>query len=447
MSGSHGLVEGKLPMSRKEIIAPASLPRPRMGYSPVVRAGPFAYVSGQVASDFKTGIPAEAGINPAFPLHGSRIERQTAFIAKNLEAALEAAGSSLANCLFMGVYQTDAAEVHGASRMLQQAFGTAGVPPHTTVVLEELPVPGCTLEIDAIGFVPRNGEQLRRLNPSSLPRPVIAGLDDDPLFQYGVRAGPYVFTAGITATDFSSAVAPAALLDPNFIYYAESGTLQAEYILERLAEILREGGASMADVVKADLYLTDLHDFYRVERVWKRWFPHEPPARVTVPVSHLGVPGLRVAIDLVAFIPEDGQIRRTIHTDAAPTPTTHEPQAVQAGDLLFFSGLMATDYRTGVPARARVDPSFPYFGSGAERQVQYIIDNVDAICAAAGIGREHLVRRRGLYADFSEFFTSFTTWAESFPREPPASTTVRVPGPLLVPGCEFVLDLMGIIPD
>lgn len=432
---------------KKKAIFPDSLPRPRVQYSPLVKAGPLVFISGQVASDFVTGIPPAAKTNHAFPHHGSNIQCQTEFIAQNLKTTLEAGGSSLENCVSMICYQTDACELHGASKAMQHAFGQSGVAPHTTVCLEELPVPGCTLEVDAIGYAPENGESIQLLNPASLPIPVPIGLDGQALFNYGAKAGPYIFTSGITATDYSQGVAPEAFLDPNFVYYGESARLQTEYVLEKLRLILEEGGASLADVVKANVYLTDPTDFYRFEQVWKSHFPNDPPARCTVPVSGLGVPGLRIAVDLVAYVPQDGSSKKTIHTEDAPTPTVHEPQAVQAGPFLFFSAQMATDYQNGLAPAARVDPSFPFFTSAAEQQVRYIVDNIDAICQAAGTTRDQLVRRRGLYTDFTEFFTSFVTWAEEFPDEPPASTTVRLPEPLLVPDCKVAIDLMAIIPD
>ena len=433
---------------KKEAVFPASLPKPVMGYSPVVKAGPLVFVSGQVASDFKTGVPPEARTNARFPHHGSNIEWQTAFIANKLEAALTDAGSSLANCVFLNLYHTHLHELHGASKILQQAFGNTGVSPHASMVLEELPVPGCTLEVDAIGFAPEGGKPLEILNPSSLPRPVPTGLDDRPLYNYGVKAGPFIFTASITATDFDQGVAPTAYLDPNFIYYGEEARLQAEYIFETLQTILKEGGASMQDVVKADVYLTDCRDFYRVEQVWKQYFPTDPPARTTVPVTDLGVPGLRVAINLVAYVPDGGPGKCTIHTDAAPTPLSHEPQAVQAGPFLFLSNQMATDYQTGIPAEARVDHNFPFHTSAAEKQLKYIAKNVEAICQAAGTSREQLIRRRGLYADFGELFTSLITWTSEFTGEvPAASTTVRMASPLLVPECQFAFDIIALVPD
>jgi len=432
---------------KKEAIFPKSMPAPRVAYSPVIKAGQFVYVSGQVPSDFVTGIPPAAKTNAEFPNHGVNIEHQTDYVMKNISTLLEAGGSSLENCLFLILYQDNASELHGTKRVLQDLYGAAGAPPSATILLEELPVPNCNLEVDAIGYVPQPGESIEFLNPASLPKPVPSGLDDRPLFNYGVKAGQYIFTASITATDFEHGVAPEAALDPSFIYYAEIGRLQTEYILDKLKTILAEGGATMADVVKAEVYMTDRDDFFRFEQVWKKYFPTDPPARIIAPVSGLGVPGLRIAVNLVAYLPGDGPPKRTIQTDGAPTPLTHEPQAVQAGNLLFFSGQMATDYKNGLAPEARVDPNFPYYESPAELDVRYVVKNIDAICVAAGTTRNHLVRRRGLYTDFREFFTSFVAWAEEFPEAPPASTTVRLPAPLLVPDCKVVIDLLAIIPD
>ena len=108
---------------KKEAIFPESLPLPRVEYSPAIRAGPFVFISGQVASDFKTGIPPEAAINPIFPNHGLNIERQANYIANNLRTSLEASGSSLEQCVSFTLFHTDPDELHGAGQVLQQAFG------------------------------------------------------------------------------------------------------------------------------------------------------------------------------------------------------------------------------------------------------------------------------------------------------------------------------------
>ena len=431
----------------KEALFPPQLPRPRVAYSPLVKAGPFVFVSGQLASDLTTGTPAHATINHAFPHHGSDIERQTHFVCDTVETCLAAADARLADVVFYTNYLNDPRDQHGAHRALAARFGQAAPPPSSTIVVEELPIPGCRTEIDLIALLPGAGETREVLTPPDLPAPLPLGLDGPPLYRHGVKVGPWIFTSGLTATDFADGVAAGAAINPRFPYYGEAARLQTEFILTNLARILAAGGASLKDVVKAEVYLTDLKDFFRVDEVWRSYFPTDPPARTTVPVKDLGVPGLKVGINLIAFQPGPGQVRRTIATDAAPLPLAHEPQAVQAGPLLFFSQQMATDYVSGVPASAKLNPAFPYYGSESAAQVNYIVRNVEAICRAAGTASENLVRRRGFYTDFSEFFTSFATWGKAFPSAPPASTTVRVPQPLLVPGCKVAIDLMAVIPD
>ena len=431
---------------KKEALVPPELPRPRVAYSPAVKAGPFVFVSGQLASDLSTGTPARATINPAFPFHGVDIERQTRFVGENIEICLRAGGARLEHVVHFTNYLTDPRDQPGAQRALAACFGGTP-PPSSTLLVEELPIPGCRTEIDLVAMVPERGQAIEILQPAALPVPRPATLDGPPLYQYGVKCGSWLFTSGLVATDFVDAIAASARTTATFPYYGENGRLQTAHILQQLQAVLAAGGATLGDVVKAEVYLTDLKDFFRLDEVWQEFFPHDPPARTTVAVKDLGIAGARVAINLIAFLPGADQVRRTIYTEAAPRPLAHEPQAVQAGPLLFFSQQMATDFQTGVPPAARLNPAFPYYGSESAAQVNYIVKNIEAICHAAGTGSENLVRRRGFYTDFSEFFTSFATWGKAFPSAPPASTTVRVPPPLLVPGCKVAIDLIAVIPD
>ena len=53
------------------------------------------FAAGQLASDFKTGVPAEARRQPSFPFYGSEVKLQTRFVLENLKKTFAAAGSSL----------------------------------------------------------------------------------------------------------------------------------------------------------------------------------------------------------------------------------------------------------------------------------------------------------------------------------------------------------------
>ena len=76
---------------------------------------------------------------------------------------------------------------------------------------------------------------------------------------------------------------------------------QTERVMESLGAILAAAGASFDDVVRCTIFLVDLADFAKVNEVYGRRFPRDPPARATVQVAALPR-GARVEIDAVAVL-------------------------------------------------------------------------------------------------------------------------------------------------
>src|SRR5689334_16945990 len=191
---------------------------------------------------------------------------------------------------------------------------------------------------------------------AAMKREVITTPDaPTPLAHYcqGVAVGDTVYAAGQIASDYKTGVAPEARQDPAFPYYGSNIQKQARYILQNLRGVFEAAGCSLQDVVKSQVFMTDLNDFHYFDQVWKEFFP-SPPPRTTVQVSGLLVPGCRVEIDLTAVRP--GVERRVITGASTPTPMAHYCQGVLAGDTLYAAGQIASDYRTGVPPEARSDP-------------------------------------------------------------------------------------------
>jgi len=78
--------------------------------------------------------------------------------------------------------------------------------------------------------------------------------------------------------------------------------LQAERVIDNLEAVLRAGGSSLQQVVRATVYLTDLTDFPRVNEVYARRFTGDPaPARATVQVAALPL-GADIEIDAIAAV-------------------------------------------------------------------------------------------------------------------------------------------------
>lgn len=75
---------------------------------------------------------------------------------------------------------------------------------------------------------------------------------------------------------------------------------QTEQIMANLSAVLEAGGMSLANVVRATIYLANIADFPIVDEIYGRsWKPGEHPARVTIQAANLPK-GALVEIDVVA---------------------------------------------------------------------------------------------------------------------------------------------------
>ncbi len=75
---------------------------------------------------------------------------------------------------------------------------------------------------------------------------------------------------------------------------------QTERVLENLKAVLAAAGSSLEQVLKTTVYMKDLGEFARMNEVYARYFPSDPPARSTVEVARLPR-DVRVEIDVVAW--------------------------------------------------------------------------------------------------------------------------------------------------
>lgn len=74
---------------------------------------------------------------------------------------------------------------------------------------------------------------------------------------------------------------------------------QTHRVFQNLGEVLKAGGATFDQVVRATVYLKDMNDFAVVNEVYGTYFSSPAPARATVQVARLPKDA-RVEIDLIA---------------------------------------------------------------------------------------------------------------------------------------------------
>jgi 2-iminobutanoate/2-iminopropanoate deaminase len=126
--------------------------------------------------------------------------------------------------------------------------------------------------------------------------------------------------------------------------------------------------------------------------------------------------------------------RREIVTapDAPPAigPYSH---AVRAGELLFCSGQIPFDPTTGELLEA-----------AAAEQARRCLENLQAVCAAAGATLADAVRVTIYMTDLEQFAEVNEVYASFFPGDPPARVTVGVAA--LPKGAQVEIDAIVVVP-
>lgn len=107
-------------------------------------------------------------------------------------------------------------------------------------------------------------------------------------YSQAVAAGPLVFVSGQIPLNTQG-----ELMDGDIV-------VQTAQVLDNLKAVLAAAGLSLKHVVKTTVFLADMADFTKMNRVYSEFFLEKPPARSTIQVAALPK-GAAVEIEAVAL--------------------------------------------------------------------------------------------------------------------------------------------------
>ncbi len=107
--------------------------------------------------------------------------------------------------------------------------------------------------------------------------------------------------------------------------------------------------------------------------------------------------------------------RKTVLTEKAPKPIGPYSQGIHAGAFIFASGQAGLDPATG-----------ELVSGGVEAETRQTLTNLKNVLEAAGSGMQHVVKTTVFLLDMGDFPKMNAIYAEFFPQNPPARSTVAV---------------------
>ena len=110
------------------------------------------------------------------------------------------------------------------------------------------------------------------------------------VYSQAIQSGSLLFLAGQIP------------LDPATGELVSGGiALETDRIMQNLSAVLAAAGASLQNIVKTTIYLTNMADFAEFNAAYAKHFSAAPPARTTVAVAALPR-GVRIEIDAIAAV-------------------------------------------------------------------------------------------------------------------------------------------------
>lgn len=106
-------------------------------------------------------------------------------------------------------------------------------------------------------------------------------------YSQAIKSGDMLFLSGQIA------------LDKNGKMQNESIESETTQVFENIKEIMKAAGYELSDAVKCTVFMTELNDFQKMNDIYAKYFPENPPARSTIEVRKLPK-NARIEIEVIA---------------------------------------------------------------------------------------------------------------------------------------------------
>ena len=272
----------------RKIHPPGVASAPTSGFVPAVVCDEFVFVAGQMAHNPGQGLDPRAHVPEHSAWAGSEIRKQTEFLIEHkLKPALEAAGSSLERSVKAQVYLARIEDLPDFVDVWNGHY--ANIPCALTLVpTKSFATIGGIIEINLIALT----------NSARRQKEVIeADVPEMAAFGPCIRAGEFLLPSSLIAIGRDGHIAGHAV-SPAFDGLSHAGYVQAAAVYDYAEALCREAGTSMAKVVRAQYFVSDVAVFPGISLAWGARFGARPHPFVCVQTPpRMPAPGAALVAD------------------------------------------------------------------------------------------------------------------------------------------------------
>jgi len=217
--------------------------------SPGILTRDRLYISGMRGMDFsKRAVPPD----PA---------RQVALALDGVESVLKAAGLTMGHMVFVNPYLTRAVPMNAMNREYARRFEFGNTPARATIEVTSLPE---NAQIEFTGVAVRDSSARRAVRPKNM--------------QPSPTASPCVMAGDTLYCSAKSAFIPG----PNQGVVVATIEQQVRQTMRNLLDGLEEAGMDFSKIVATNVYLDDLGEFQKMNKIYGLFFSGVAPARTTI---------------------------------------------------------------------------------------------------------------------------------------------------------------------
>lgn len=266
-----------------------------------------------------------------------------------------------------------------------------------------------------------------------------------------VAAGPFIFTAAMSAIDWQDGILDAARVRPGLPYSSGHPVkLQVRETYRRLQATLVEAGSSLEQGVSINQWQPTYHGAVdRAERLrdpyelfWEQWrsvahayiqgrnefLVDDRPASCLMPVDRLVSAEELIEIQLVALRSDSG-IEKKAYAHNVHSPLGGYSVGMEAGPWVFSAGFIATDFDTGLHPNARV-PEHIWYGNQVAQEVEETLRQIRITMETSGAQWSDVVKVVMYLTPLGiqNMPAVEEVWAKQWPAQPPARAVIPVSG-------------------